>query len=196
MAVDGQRISVAAPDRRKLLARVAGVLTLSGLTVSSAATHAESGNQAFLRFEVAPALDVLPDWRKVQANLQSALDGNLPLEKRLAEWEKQSARRRPLTPHPVQVRVTTDNDAASTSTLVEVRAPDRGPLLYQLASTISDTGFDILSAMVTTLGAEAIDVFYVQAGRDPDTGTGGHKLDEADRTRIETALTEAVDALA
>ncbi len=196
MVADGRRVSVAAPDRRKLLARVAGVLTLSGLTVSSAATHAESGNQAFLRFEVAPAVDVLPDWRKVEANLESALVGNLPLEKRLADWEKQSARRRPLTPHPVQVRVITDNDAASTSTLVEVRAPDRSRLLYKLASTISDTGFDILSAMVATLGAEAIDVFYVQAGRDPDTGTGGRKLDDAERARVETALAEAVDALA
>jgi [protein-PII] uridylyltransferase len=196
LAADGHRVSVAAPDRRALLATVAGVLTLSGATVRSASTNAESGNQAFLRFEVAPAFDVLPGWRQVGHDLTAALDGDLPLAGRLAERERGYVRRRALAPHPVRIRVIIDNDAATSSTVVEVRAPDRGPLLYHLALAISEAGFDIVSAMVSTLGAEAIDVFYVQAGRDPVTGTGGRKLAGEEQPGLAAALTAAVEALA
>jgi [protein-PII] uridylyltransferase len=196
LGADGHRVSVAAPDRRRLLATVAGVLTLSGATVRSASTNAESGNQAFLRFEVAPAFDVLPGWRKVSHDLVAALDGDLPLARRLAERERGYVRRRALAPHPVRIRVIIDNEAATSSTVVEVRAPDQGPLLYHLALTISEAGFDIVSAMISTLGAEAIDVFYVQAGRDPGTGTGGRKLAEDEQPGLAAALTAAVEALA
>jgi [protein-PII] uridylyltransferase len=196
LAADGHRVSVAAPDRRQLLATVAGVLTLSGAIVRSASTNAESGNQAFLRFDVAPAFDVLPGWRKVAQDLAAALDGTLPLAKRLGERERTYVRRRALAPHPVRIRVIIDNEAATSSTVVEVRAPDRGPLLYHLALTISEAGFDIVAAMVSTLGAEAIDVFYVQADRHPDTGTGGRKLAEDEHPALAAALIAAVEALA
>jgi [protein-PII] uridylyltransferase len=168
----------------------------SGATVRSASTNAESGNQAFLRFEVAPAFDVLPGWRQVGHDLTAALDGDLPLAGRLAERERGYVRRRALAPHPVRIRVIIDNDAATSSTVVEVRAPDQGPLLYHLALAISEAGFDIVSAMVSTLGAEAIDVFYVQAGRDPVTGTGGRKLAGEEQPGLAAALTAAVEALA
>jgi [protein-PII] uridylyltransferase len=193
---EGQRVSVAAPDRHRLMATVAGVLALSGVTVRSAASHSGRGNQAFFRFEVAPAFDVLPEWTTVRTNLEAALDGHLPLHRRLAEREKSYGRRRPRTPHPVLVKVTTDNDAATSATVVEVRAPDRGAMLYHVAEAISDAGFDIVSAMISTLGAEAIDVFYVQADRDPVTGTGGHKIPDEQRPALEAALAAAVAALA
>lgn len=189
------RVSVAAPDRRRLLATVAGVLALSGVTVRSAASHSDSGNQAFFRFEVAPAFDVLPEWGKVRNDLEAALDGRLALERRLAERERHYVWRRARTPHPILVKVSTDNDAATSATVVEVRAPDRGPLLHHVARAISDAGFDIISARISTLGAEAVDVFYVQAGRDPLTGEGGYKLSDEDRGTLEAALAEALTSL-
>ncbi|MCL2393686.1 MAG: [protein-PII] uridylyltransferase [Acidimicrobiaceae bacterium] len=195
LVAHGSRVSVAAPDRRRLLATVAGVLALSGATVRSAATHSDSGNQAFFRFEVAPAFDVLPEWGRVRDDLEAALDGRLPLEQRLDERERHYLRRRARTPHPILVKVSTDNDAATSATVVEVRAPDRGPLLHHVARAISDAGFDIVSTMISTLGAEAVDVFYVQAGRDPVTGEGGYKLADDDRETLEAALSEALTNL-
>jgi [protein-PII] uridylyltransferase len=195
LVAHGSRVSVAAPDRRRLLATVAGVLALSGVTVRSAASHSDSGNQAFFRFEVAPAFDVLPEWGKVRNDLEAALEGRLPLERRLDERERHYIRRRTRTPHPILVKIDSDNEAATSATVVEVRAPDRGPLLHLVARAISDAGFDITSCMISTLGAEAVDVFYVQAGRDPLTGEGGYKLADDDRAALEAALAQALTNL-
>ena len=118
-----------------------------------------------------PALDVLPDWDQVRADLDAALAGRLRLDERLAERERAYARRRRMKrAAPVLVRVTLDNDLASACTVVEVRAPDRGPVLYRTAAALSAAGVVIDSARVSTLGAEVIDVFYLT---DPD----GAKLD-------------------
>jgi [protein-PII] uridylyltransferase len=161
---DGGRVTIAAPDRAGLLATVAGVLTLARLTVRSATTLSDQETgMALLRFEVAPALDVLPDWGRVRANLQAALDGRLPLGAMLDERERQYARyRRPSTARRPDVRVTVDNSASAVSTLVEVRAPDHAALLYEVANALTNGGVTITCALVNTLGAEVVDVFYVQ----------------------------------
>jgi [protein-PII] uridylyltransferase len=79
-----------------------------------------------------------------------------------------------------------DNSASATSTLVEVRAPDRGPVLYQVANALADSGVTITCALVNTLGAEAIDVFYVQT-------VAGTKVDDPDdRQRLAAAVTQAL----
>jgi [protein-PII] uridylyltransferase len=51
--------------------------------------------------------------------------------------------------------------------VVEVRAGDRPGLLYRLGRALALMGVSIRAARVVTLGAEAVDVFYLQdaAGR-------------------------------
>lgn len=166
--VDGGHVMVVAPDRTGLLATVAGVLSLRAVAVRSAATRpgdrrSDSGtDMAVLHLEVAPALDVFPDWDRVRTDMAAALDGRLALEEGLAERERAYAgRRRVERADPVVVRVTMDNDAASECTVVEVRAPDRGPVLYRVARALTDAGVTIDSTLVSTLGAEVVDVFYV-----------------------------------
>ena len=162
--VDGGRMTVVAPDRAGLLAAVAGVLTLSGLTVRSATTLSDEPTaMALLRFEVAPAFERFPDWGRVRSSIEAALDGRLAigtlLEEREAAYSRHRRRSAAYTP---EIAVLIDNDASETATVVEVRAPDRGPVLYQIASALTGAGVSITRALVTTLGAEAIDVFYVR----------------------------------
>jgi [protein-PII] uridylyltransferase len=185
---DGGRLTVAAPDRTGLLAIVAGVLTLALVTVRNAATVSDpETGMALLRFEVAPAFDTLPDWNRVREDLAAALEGRLGLGSLLEERERHYARhRRASVPAPPDVRVMIDNSASATSTLVEVRAPDRGPVLYQVASALADSGVTITCALVNTLGAEAIDVFYVQ------TIAGAKVKDPADQQRLAAAVTAAL----
>ncbi len=178
MNADGSNLIVVARDRTGLLATVAGVLALRGVAVRSASTRSGArrsntgAEMAVLRLVVAPALDVLPDWARVQADLAAALDGRLALEERLAERERAYAgRSRAKRADPVGVRVTLHNDAASRCSVVEVRAPDLGPVLYRVAKALTAAGLTIDSALVNTLGAEVVDVFYV---RTP----GGAKIDE------------------
>ena len=53
------------------------------------------------------------------------------------------------------------DDASDTATVLEVRAHDRPGLLYRVARAIADCGLDVRTARVGTLGAEAVDAFYL-----------------------------------
>ncbi len=123
---------------------------------------------ALLRFDVAPAYDSLPDWSRVREDLAAALEGRLALDERLAEQEREHARyaryRRRAQAAAVSpdVRIRIDNDASESATVVEVRAPDRGPVLYRLTRALTGSGVTITRALINTLGAEAMDIFYVQ----------------------------------
>ncbi|MGI8752769.1 MAG: [protein-PII] uridylyltransferase [Acidimicrobiales bacterium] len=195
----GNEVLIVAPDRTGLLATVAGVLALRAVAVRSAVTRSgdagggpEAGDcvsdagmaMAVLHLVVTPALDVMPDWDRVRSELTAALAGRLALDERLAERERAYAgRRRVLRAEPVRVRITVDNDAASDRTLVEVRAPDRGPVLYRVAKALTGTGATIDAALVNTLGAEVVDVFYL-------TGSSGDKL--AMSAEMQTTIEAAV----
>jgi [protein-PII] uridylyltransferase len=60
--------------------------------------------------------------------------------------------------------------------VVEVRAHDAPGLLWRIGRALGECGLDVRAARVETLGAEAVDVFYVvdQAGRPvTDASTRG-----------------------
>jgi [protein-PII] uridylyltransferase len=188
LLAEGGHLTVVAPDYLGLLATVAGVLALSGVTVRSASTLSDfTEAMALLEFEVAPTFDVLPDWNKVRQSLEDALGGRLPLDDRLAERESQYARhRRPISAAPPVVQVSTHNAESDLATVIEVRAPDTGPVLYRIARAISAAGVDIVCALVNTIGAEAIDVFYVR------TGDGARLESASERRLLEAAIVEAL----
>jgi [protein-PII] uridylyltransferase len=178
---------VVAPDRAGLLATTAGVLTLSGVTIRSASTMSDPATgMALLSFVVAPAFDRLPDWETVRSDLDAALDGRLALGPALQERERHYARyrRHSAAVAPV-IRVTIDDAASTTATVVEVRAPDRGPVLYQVTGAIASCGLTITRALVNTLGAEAVDVFYVQT-------VAGAKVGAGEQPRLTDALLAAL----
>ena len=45
--------------------------------------------------------------------------------------------------------------------MLEVRAHDRPGLLHRIGASLAALGVDVRSALVSTLGSEAVDVFYV-----------------------------------
>ena len=52
--------------------------------------------------------------------------------------------------------------ASERSTVIEVRAHDIPGLLYAVATVLTTLGVSVVSARVQTLGADAVDVFYLQ----------------------------------
>jgi [protein-PII] uridylyltransferase len=66
----------------------------------------------------------------------------------------------PTIPVPDPI-VETFLDAATDATIIEVRSHDRPALLFGIGDAITRCSVDIRSAIVTTLGAEAIDTLYV-----------------------------------
>jgi [protein-PII] uridylyltransferase len=181
-------VRVGAPDQAGLLAAVAGVLTLSGLYVRSATTISdEPTGMALLRFEVTPAFDALPNWDRVRADVAAAVAGRTDIERLLDEREARYSRfQASITARLPDVRVIFDLESSPSSTIVEVRAPDRGPVLYRVTRALTASGGVITCALVSTLGAEAVDVFYVH---EP---AGGRVEDPARLAQLEKAVLDAL----
>jgi len=68
---------------------------------------------------------------------------------------------RPRTAAVPAPRVSLVDDASDTATVVEVRAHDAPGLLWRVGRALGECGLDVRAARVETLGAEAVDVFYV-----------------------------------
>jgi [protein-PII] uridylyltransferase len=56
-------------------------------------------------------------------------------------------------------------------TIVEIQARDQIGLLYRLAKTISDHGFDITFARIGTERGVAIDTFYIEGANHEPVST-------------------------
>ncbi|GAA0368373.1 [protein-PII] uridylyltransferase [Microbispora corallina] len=172
--VNGTAVTVVAPDRPGLLWRAAGVLAAHRMVVRSASA-ASAGATAVIEFAVVPEYGTPPDPATLEADLRLVLAGRLDIEQRLAR------RARSVRPPRVPVappRVTLVDDASTTATVVEVRAHDRPGLLWRIGRAFGECGLDVRAARVETLGAEAVDVFYV-ADR-----TGRPITDEQQRLQV------------
>ncbi|MEV7965277.1 [protein-PII] uridylyltransferase [Sphaerisporangium sp. NPDC088356] len=155
--VNGGAVTVVAPDRPGLLWRAAGVLAAHRMVVR-AASAASASTTAVIEFSVVPEYGTPPDPATLEADLRLVLAGRLDIEQRLAR------RTRSLRPARVPVappRVSLVDDASQTATVVEVRAHDRPGLLWRIGRAFGECNLDVRAARVETLGAEAVDVFYV-----------------------------------
>lgn len=156
-------VTVAAPDRPGFFATVAGVLALHRLSVRSAQIRTErtagTADMAIDMWTVVPERDHEPRAEALRNDIARALAGDLDLTNRLVS--RDASRRMPSTPPPAP-RVDLMESASDTATVVEVRAGDRPGLLYRLGRSLALMGVDIRAARVVTLGAEAVDVFYLQ----------------------------------
>jgi [protein-PII] uridylyltransferase len=179
--LDGQQITIGAADRPGLFSLCAGVLALNQLDVRAARVSVADGHGTLVfavrpRFGRAPVPEILAD------GVRAALEGTLPLADRLRQRERDySQDRSPLRPPRISWF---DAEATGTTGLVEVRATDRAGLLHRLTAALADAGLDVSSATVETLGADAVDAFYVS---DP----AGTPLAPAQRERAERALVAA-----
>lgn len=152
-------IEIIAPDRPGLLSVVAGVLNLARLDVRSARTRSH-GSAAVMRWIV--SLDPFasaPTADKLRSDIDAALHGKANLENRLAERAKAYDQLPSIAVPPAIVE--TFPDASSAATVLEVRSHDRVGLLFRIGDAVTRSRVDIRSAIVTTLGAEAIDTLYV-----------------------------------
>ena len=168
----GPEVTVVAPDRPGLLWQAAGVLASHRLAVRSA-NATSCGDMAVIAFTVAHQYGEPPDEVLVTGDLRRALTGQLDVAERLRRREQTAARPVAGVAPPT---VTLVDDASHTATVVEVRAHDAPGLLWRIGQALGECGLDLRAARVETLGAEAVDVFYVvDADGEPvkDAGTRG-----------------------
>ncbi|MEU0150733.1 [protein-PII] uridylyltransferase [Micromonospora fulviviridis] len=169
------RVSVAAADRRRLLATVAGCLALHRLEVISADAATVDG-RALVQCRVQPRYGLAPDPIALSADLRRAVSGDVSVTQRL-RGRALAARGQGAAP-----RVVWHREAATDAVLLELRAADAAGLLYRVACALDEAGAQVRAARISTLGGDVVDAFYLVGGWPP----------EAERERIEAAVLAAV----
>lgn len=152
-------LEVIAPDMTGLLSIVSGVLNVLRLDVRSARTKTLN-NVAVMEWIVVPdpnASDIGAE--DIYRELSRAIENEESLATKIARRIEAYAQL-PSIPFPAPV-VETFSDIATDATIIEVRSHDRPALLFSIGAAIRRCNIDIRSAIVTTLGAEAIDTLYV-----------------------------------
>jgi len=166
-------VTVAAPDRPELLARLAGATALAGLDILSVEAYPAPGGVALDVFVVASATkrpvstDTFASFERLA---RAALRDRLELATRLAE-------RRRHYPARSQVPVKVETMPSGWDTSIRVTAPDRPGLLHDVAHAVSQEGVDIRWAKVQTVDGVARDTFHVvgpDGGPVDDAGVLGH----------------------
>ena len=155
----GYAVEVIAPDKPGLLSIVAGVFNISRLDVKSARTKT-LGNSAVMNWIVTPEPHA-PEISAIKLHdliAGALLDSKDVEEKLIARAAAYASIPSIPVPDP-EVEIFTD--AATDATVIEVRSHDRPGLLFRIGAAITQSKIDIRSAIVTTLGAEAIDTLYV-----------------------------------
>lgn len=176
-------VEIIAPDRTGLLSNVAGVLNVLRLDVRSARTKTIN-EVAVMEWIVVPDPHA-PDLTEedLYRELIKGFEGEAKLGERIqARIEAYSNLASIPFPAPV---VETFLDAATDATVIEVRSHDRLALLFSIGDAVRKSNIDIRSAIVTTLGAEAIDTLYLtEIGGGPLTPERAHEV----ASRIEASL--------
>ncbi|WP_405692184.1 [protein-PII] uridylyltransferase [Streptomyces sp. NBC_01185] len=163
----GVELLIALPDRPGVLPAAAGVLALHRLTVRAADLRAvelptelgETAGLLVLSWRVAAEYGSLPQATRLRADLVRALDGSLDIRARLAEREAAYPRRRGVKAPPPTVTVAAAGSRLAT--VIEVRAQDAPGLLHRIGRALEHRAVRVRSAHVSTLGANAVDAFYV-----------------------------------
>ncbi|MET8686098.1 [protein-PII] uridylyltransferase [Streptomyces sp. NPDC004732] len=175
----GVELVVAVPERPGVLSAVAGVLAMHRLAVRTAELReltlpSDLGNPArtnpartnpartsvlLLSWRVAAEYGSMPQAARLRADLVRVLDGSLDIEARLTEREAAYPRRRGTVAPPA--RVTVAPAGSRLATVIEVRAQDAPGLLHRIGRALEAAEVVVRSAHVSTLGANAVDAFYV-----------------------------------
>ncbi|MGX1675818.1 [protein-PII] uridylyltransferase [Streptomyces sp. NPDC055400] len=185
----GVELLIAVPDQPGVLPAVAGVLAMHRLTVRTAELRALDlpaqmpGSVLLLDWRVAAEYGSLPQAARLRADLVRALDGSLDIAARLAERDAAYPRRRGTVAPPP--RVTVAPAASRHATVIEVRAQDAPGLLHRIGRALETADVRVRSAHVSTLGANAVDAFYV-------TGAEGTPLPAAAAAAVAGALEGAL----
>ncbi|MCK1805597.1 MULTISPECIES: [protein-PII] uridylyltransferase [unclassified Micromonospora] len=169
------RVSVAAADRRGLLATVAGCLALHRLEVISADAATVDG-RALVQCRVQPRYGLAPNPIALSADLRRAVGGDVSVNQRL-RGRALAARSQGAAP-----RVVWHREAATDAVLLELRAADAAGLLYRVTCALDEAGAQVRAARISTLGGDVVDAFYL---------VGGWPSDE-ERAHVEAAVLAAV----
>jgi len=154
-------------ERERLLAKVAGSFSVVPLNILSADVFPRGDNVVLSIFRVcdtkARPVTHRRDFELVEQTLRRALEDEsfdfLPL---IEKAKRQSRRLAPGIEFPMRIAI--DNKTHPTYTLIEIQAPDRIGLLYDVLSCLDRENILIPLSRINTQAGAAIDTLYVVDG--------------------------------
>ena len=173
--LDGDRIAVAAADRRGLLGAVAACLAMHRLDVVGA-NASTVDNRAIVEFFTQPRYGSPYDPVALAADLRRVAAGDVSVTQRVRA-RAMSARGGTASP-----RVVWQRDVATDAAVLELRAADSAGLLYRVATALDEAGAEVRAARISTLGGDVVDAFYLV----------GSWASEDERARVGAAVLAAV----
>jgi [protein-PII] uridylyltransferase len=185
------QITVCTSDRRGLLADIVGTLASQRVSVLSASVFTRADGVAIDSFSVIDGKSegalASTKWAVVKENLRRVLRGERSVTDllRSAERRQRVAQR---TMSSLRRSVSFDNAVSATHTIMDIEAPDRIGLLYDIASALHELGLNIDVARVATDARQAHDAFYIT------DETGGKVSDPALLQKIKARMAEVLGA--
>jgi [protein-PII] uridylyltransferase len=166
-------------ERERLLAKVAGSFSVVPLNILSADVFPRADNMVLGVFRVCdanarPATDPR-DFKLVEQTLQRALEDEsfdfLPL---IEKAKRQSRRLAPAIEFPTRIAI--DNRTHPSYTLIEIQAPDRLGLLYDVLNCLDRENILIPLSRINTQAGAATDTLYVVDGANHAKITDSHRI--------------------
>jgi [protein-PII] uridylyltransferase len=145
---DGSRVTVVSRDRIGLLADAAAMLALQRVSVRAARAWTQDGFGVSVWDVAETGLDDI----LLRQRLEAIVDKRIDAAERL----------RRVTPFKLEPTVAIRPEASPSATVIEVRSADRPGLIHVVCATLARLDISVRSAHVSTLGPQAVDVFYVQ----------------------------------
>ena len=158
-------------DRAGLFYKLAGALTLAGLSIVSSKALSRADHITIDTFYVSdPAGGLVKDpdaLHLFKKHLEDTLIHNEDLSTKIAAQAE--SRRQPsylrtdtTLQTSIPVRVDVYHELSLKRTIIEIEANDELGLLYKLARIITKQGFDITFARISTERKVAVDTFYIE----------------------------------
>ncbi len=145
---DGSRVTVVSGDRIGLLADAAATLALQKASVRAARAWTQDGFGVSVWDVAETGLDDI----LLRQRMETIVDGRIDAAAKLRRGQ----------PVKLEPTVAVRPDASSRATVIEVRSADRPGLLHTVCSALARIEVSVRSAHISTLGPQAVDVFYVQ----------------------------------
>src|SRR6266511_1640593 len=166
-------------ERERLLAKVAGSFSVVPLNILSADVFPRADNVVLAVFRVCD-MNARPaahprDFELVEQTLRRALEDEsfdfLPL---IEKAKRQSRGLAPAIEFPMRIAI--DNKTHPTYTLIEIQAPDRLGMLYDVLSCLDRENILIPLSCINTQAGAAIDTLYVVDGANHAKITDSHRI--------------------
>jgi [protein-PII] uridylyltransferase len=160
---DVAEVTIYTGDHPGLFARITGAMAVAGANIVEAKIFTMTNGMALDVFLVqdsdGEAFASERQIARLRRRIEQTLTGRLNPSRELAKKPAIPSRTRVFTVPP---RVLISNSASRTHSVIEVNGRDRPGLLHDVTRALTGLGLQISSALVTTYGERAVDVFYVK----------------------------------